>query len=65
MGGWLPRRKAHTHKLQKSMPWMEFEYTIPASERAKKMHALDRSATVTGPRRITHPKFRGTMKHVT
>jgi hypothetical protein len=29
------------------MPWVEFEPTIPASERANKVHALDRSATVT------------------
>jgi hypothetical protein len=27
---------------------MGFETTIPASERAKTVHALDRSATVTG-----------------
>jgi hypothetical protein len=27
---------------------VEFECTIPASERAKAGHALDRSATVTG-----------------
>jgi hypothetical protein len=30
------------------MPWMGFEPTIPASERAKTVHVLDRSATVTG-----------------
>jgi hypothetical protein len=30
------------------MPWVELEPTIPASERAKAVHALDRSATVTG-----------------
>jgi hypothetical protein len=30
------------------MPWVGFETTIPASERAKAVHALDRSATVTG-----------------
>jgi hypothetical protein len=30
------------------MPCMRFEPTIPASERAKVVHALDRSATVTG-----------------
>jgi hypothetical protein len=30
------------------MPCVEFEPTIPASERAKTAHALDRSATVTG-----------------
>jgi hypothetical protein len=30
------------------MPWMGLEPTIPGSERAKTVHALDRSATVTG-----------------
>jgi hypothetical protein len=30
------------------MPWVGFEPTVPASERAKTVHALDRSATVTG-----------------
>jgi hypothetical protein len=30
------------------MPWVEFGHTVPASERAKTVHALDRSATVTG-----------------
>jgi hypothetical protein len=30
------------------MPWVGFEPTIPGSERAKTVHALDRSATVTG-----------------
>jgi hypothetical protein len=30
------------------MPWLGFEPTIPASERAKTVHALDCSATVTG-----------------
>jgi hypothetical protein len=30
------------------MPRVGFEHTIPASERAKTVHALDRSATVTG-----------------
>jgi hypothetical protein len=30
------------------MPWMGFEPTIPGSERAKTVHVLDRSATVTG-----------------
>jgi hypothetical protein len=29
------------------MPSVGFETTIPASERAKTVHALDRSATVT------------------
>jgi hypothetical protein len=30
------------------MPWVGFESTIPFSERAKTVHALDCSATVTG-----------------
>jgi hypothetical protein len=33
---------------QTVMPWVGFEPTIPASERAKTVHALDRAATVTG-----------------
>jgi hypothetical protein len=37
---------AHTH--QTSMPWVGFEPTIPASKRAKTVHALDRLVTVTG-----------------
>jgi hypothetical protein len=30
------------------MPYVEFEPTIPASERAKTVHVLGRAATVTG-----------------
>jgi hypothetical protein len=30
------------------MPCVVYEPTIPASERAKTVHVLDRSATVTG-----------------
>jgi hypothetical protein len=30
------------------MPWVGFEPIVPASKRAKTVHALDRSATVTG-----------------
>jgi hypothetical protein len=37
-----------THTYQIFMPCVGFEHTIPASERAKAVHALDRSATVTG-----------------
>jgi hypothetical protein len=40
------QKNAHTH--QTSMPWVEFEPTIPASERGKTVHSSDRSATVTG-----------------
>jgi hypothetical protein len=35
---------------------MGFEPTIPASERAKIVYALDRSATVTGPAQLTAQK---------
>jgi hypothetical protein len=36
------------HIHQTSMPCVGFEPTIPASKRAKTVHALDRWATVTG-----------------
>jgi hypothetical protein len=42
----LHRINAYTH--QTSMPWMGFEPTIPASERAKIIYALNCSATVIG-----------------
>jgi hypothetical protein len=35
-------------RIQTSMPHMGFEATIPASERAKTIHALDSAATVIG-----------------
>jgi hypothetical protein len=38
----------HIHTHQTSMPFVGFEPRIPVSERAKTVHALDRSATVTG-----------------
>jgi hypothetical protein len=44
--GQRKQKNAHTH--QTSMTWVGFEPKIPASERAKTVHALDRSATVTG-----------------
>jgi hypothetical protein len=36
---------------QASMPWVGFEPTIPAFERAKRVHALDRAATLIGNHR--------------
>jgi hypothetical protein len=46
----LTYRKTQTHnkRTQTSMPWVRFQPTIPAFERAKKVHALDRAATVIG-----------------
>jgi hypothetical protein len=40
------RINAYTH--QTSMPWLGFEPTIPASEQAKSVHALDGATTMTG-----------------
>jgi hypothetical protein len=42
------QHKQNKHTYQTSMPRAGFEPTIPASERAKTVHALDRAATVTG-----------------
>jgi hypothetical protein len=39
------------------MPCVGFELTIPASERANTVYALDRSATVTGFLLITYLNF--------
>jgi hypothetical protein len=39
------------------MPCVGFEHTIPASERAKTVHALDRSSTVTGPFSLVKPEI--------
>jgi hypothetical protein len=39
------------------MPWVGFEPTIPASERAKTVRALDRSVTVTGDGKINSMKI--------
>jgi hypothetical protein len=40
------------------MPWVGFEPTVPASERAKTGHGLDRSATVTDTTGFNMQKFR-------
>jgi hypothetical protein len=42
------KHNINAYAYQTSMPWVGFEPTIPASERAKTGHALDRAATVTG-----------------
>jgi hypothetical protein len=43
----LPIQTRNKHR-QTSMPWVGFEPTIPAFERVKTIHALNRAATVTG-----------------
>jgi hypothetical protein len=42
------KHRINTYIYQTSMPCVRFEPTIPASERANTVHALDRSATMTG-----------------
>jgi hypothetical protein len=37
------------------MTWVGFELTIPACVQANKVHALDRSATVTGYKQLYPP----------
>jgi hypothetical protein len=49
------QKNAHTH--QTFIPWVGFEPTIPASERAKTVHASARSATVTGFNRNEYEEF--------
>jgi hypothetical protein len=44
----LPKYRINAYTHQTPMPCVGFEATIPVSERAKVVHALDRSATVTG-----------------
>jgi hypothetical protein len=52
LDGESARRKAATYtqneRTQTSMPRVRFEPMIPAFERAKTVHALDRAATVIG-----------------
>jgi hypothetical protein len=52
----------HKHRIniytyQTSMSYVGFETTNPASERAKTVHVLDRSATVTGLHDVTYQKI--------
>jgi hypothetical protein len=42
------KHRINTYTHQTFMPCVGFEPTIPASERAKTVYVLDRSATVTG-----------------
>jgi hypothetical protein len=46
------RHRINTYTHQTSMCSVGFETTIPASKRAKTVHALDRSATVTGAKQV-------------
>jgi hypothetical protein len=57
----LPKHRINTYTHQTSMLCVGFEHTIPASEWAKTVHALDHSATVTGSH--CHQKLKySTMK---
>jgi hypothetical protein len=46
------------------MPWVGFEPMIPASERAKTVHALDRSPTVTGHFTSYHCEFQKECREI-
>jgi hypothetical protein len=52
------KHRIYTYTHQTSMPCVGFEPTIPVSERAKTVHALDRSVTVTGYDLFSHPKVK-------
>jgi hypothetical protein len=57
--GFYINRGQHKHRIntythQTSTPCEGFDPTISASERAKTVHALDLSATVTGALRVLH-----------
>jgi hypothetical protein len=54
----LPKHRINIYTHETSIPCVGFESTIPASERAKTVHALDRSATVTGSEGTTEQKKR-------
>jgi hypothetical protein len=47
----------HRINTDTSMPWVRFEPTIPAFERAKAVHVLDHAAIVIGTGCITTGKF--------
>jgi hypothetical protein len=53
----VPKHRTNTYTHQTSMPYMGFEPTVPASERTKTLHALDRSATVTGNTCPSNPEY--------
>jgi hypothetical protein len=42
------KHRINAYTYQTFMPWLGFEPKIPASEREKTVHALDRATTVTG-----------------
>jgi hypothetical protein len=50
-------RSTQNKRTQTSMPRVRFEPTIPAFERAKTVHALDRAASVIGIRNSLHSIF--------
>jgi hypothetical protein len=49
------KQNKHTHET--SMTCVGFELTIPASERAKTVHALDRLTTVTAMQIVGYIKY--------
>jgi hypothetical protein len=56
------KHRINTYTYQTSMPCLRFEPTIPASEWAKTVHALDLPTTVIGMYKICWGKLRGRNK---
>jgi hypothetical protein len=48
--------------MQTPMPWVGFEPTFPAFERAKTVHAVDRGATVIGNRILSRSNFKLSLR---
>jgi hypothetical protein len=48
----LPAHTGQIKRPQTSVPWVWFEPTIPAFERAKTVHALDRAAKWSAPSKL-------------
>jgi hypothetical protein len=55
--------KTQNKRTQTSMPWVGFEPTVPVFERAKTVHALDRSGTVIASSTYTLSKTSLTWRH--
>jgi hypothetical protein len=53
------KHRINTYIYQTSMPFVGFEPMIPASERAKTVHALDCSTTVTGAKHYYSVEING------
>jgi hypothetical protein len=58
------KHRINTYTYQTSMHCVGFEHTIPTSERAKTVHAFDRSASVTGSYLLRETYFKCFAKFI-